>query len=56
MWLVVKIAVKFWIPVFAEICILATLSNYFFFHYIILIREILKQMYFCFGTRHVNNV
>lgn len=26
MWLIVKIAVKFWIPIFLQICILATLS------------------------------
>lgn len=30
MWLIVKIAVKFWIPVFLQICILAILSIYFF--------------------------
>lgn len=26
MWLIVKIAVKFWIPIFLQICILAALS------------------------------
>lgn len=49
MWLIVKIAVKFWIPIFLQICILATLSISFFFfifHCIIRIGKFLDKCIF----------
>lgn len=57
MWLIVKIAVKFWIPIFLEVCILPPYLFLFFilFYWIILIGKLLNKGNL-FGTKHVYNV